>query len=387
VLKCNTQSSSQNSDFVDIPEMTAFLFLALAVSSAVAAPRSQSKAVLLSSRRGPDDDHFVDELHDNAKPKVVENKPKTPMEKDFVAMDTNGDRKLEPEELMFRQYATGCEPIEAQIRAVDYMKCGDLNKDGTISLHEFNESAKPAWADCVKQSDVRRSHGFVKFFDADQNLDGFLTNKELTVGMITLWGQPGEQLADPLLKCADKNKDGKLDQKEFHDSIAAYNPGTRTWQMWSGTSDKEILKCMETAFKKFDAALVFHATDKNKDLKISEQEGYDVMAKVHQNGASTISSVEADAIFKAADKDKDGFLNFEEFEKAGEAYKGKNEADAAFLLSGHAKWAPDTYDEGYGMSLACHDREGNEWRVFSDDLGKVTVTPTDDQGAVKVTQR
>jgi Ca2+-binding EF-hand superfamily protein len=351
-------------------------------------------AVTLSSAQAvmflqPDDDHFVDELHDNAVPKVAANKPGTALEKDFVDMDTNNDKQLEPEELMFRQYATGCEPIEAQIRATDYMKCGDLNKDGKISLQEFNESAKPAWAECVKESGLRRAHGFVKFFDADANMDGFLTPKELMVGMILLWGKPGEQLAAPLLKCADKNKDGKLDQKEFHNSIAAYNPGTRTWQMWNGTSDKEILKCMQGAFTKFDAALVFHATDKNGDTRISESEAYNVMAAVDKNGASTISSVEADAIFKAADKDKDKFLNFEEFMGAGEAYKGPNEQNGkvGFLLGGHAKWPTDTYDEGYGMSVACHDREGNEWRVFSDDLGKVTVTPTDDQGAVKVTMR
>jgi len=371
--------------------MTGIFLLALTLGSAAAAPRNQPKAVLLSSRRGPDDDHFVDELHDNAVPKDgVSTKPQSSIEKDFVSMDTNGDRQLEPEELMFRQYATGCEPIEAQIRANDYMKCGDLNKDGMISLQEFNESGKTAWAECVKQSGVRRSHGFVKFFDADQNLDGFLTQKELAVGVISLWGQPGEQLVDPLLKCADKNKDGKLDQTEFHDSIAAYNPGTRTWQMWSGTSDKEILKCMQDAFKKFDAALVFHATDKNGDQKISESESYNVMAAAHQNGASTISSVEADSIFKAADKDKDGFLNFEEFMGAGEAYKGENEA--AFYLGGRdlsvVAWPMDTYEEGYGMSVKCHDRDGNTWRVFSDDMGKVKVTPKKPwTGNVTVTNR
>merc|ERR1719156_502343 len=217
---------------------------------------------------------------------------------------------------MFRQYATGCEPIEAQVRANDYMKCGDLNKDGTISLHEFNESAKPAWADCVKESGLRRAHGFVKFFDADQNLDGFLTKKELTVGMITLWGQPGEQLADPLLKCSDKNKDGKMDQKEFHDSIAAYNPHTRTWQMWEGTSDGEILTCMEAAFKKFDAALVFHATDKNKDGRLSQQELYDTVKALTP---ATIDHSVVKAIIEAADKDKNGWLNVDEFENAGEA--------------------------------------------------------------------
>merc|ERR1719375_349207 len=253
---------------------------------------------------GPDTDHLVDEMHNISTPKTPDHKPKDDLEKDFVSLDQNGDRKLDSEELMFRQYATGCEPIEAQVRANDYLKCGDTNKDGYISLKEFNASAAPAWAECVKESNVRRAHGFVRFFDADGNLDGFLTPKELTVGMISLWGQPGEQLAEPLLKCADKNKDGKLDQKEFHDSIAAYNPGTRTWQMWSGTSDKEILKCMQDAFKMFDAALVFHATDKNGDQKISESESYNVMAAAHQNGASTISSVEADSIFKAADKEK-----------------------------------------------------------------------------------
>merc|ERR1719247_479184 len=101
------------------------------------------------------------------------------------------------------------------------MKCGDTNKDGYISLKEFNDSAKPAWSECVKESDVRRAHGFVRFFDADADMDGFLTLKELTVGTIMLWGKPGEQIAKPLLGCADKNKDSKLDQHEFHDSIAA----------------------------------------------------------------------------------------------------------------------------------------------------------------------
>merc|ERR1719191_1808611 len=276
----------------------------------------------ISLRRGPDDDHFVDELHDNAVPKVAENKPKTPVEKDFVAMDTNGDRQLEPEELMFRQYATGCEPMEAQVRANDYMRCGDLNKDGMISMQELNASTQPAWANCVKDSTDRRAHGFLRFFMADADMDGFVTPKELEVGLIKLWGAPGDVLSADLMKCTDKNKDGVIDQKEFHDSICAYNPATREWQMWNGTSDKSILECMKPAFKKFDAALVFHATDKNKDQKLSESEVYDTAAAV--NGVVSHSTV--DAIFKAADKDKSGFLNLEEFQKAGEAYQGPNEA-------------------------------------------------------------
>jgi Ca2+-binding EF-hand superfamily protein len=340
---------------------------------------------------GPDTDHLIDELHNNSAYKTPGAKPKDSLEKTFSSLDINGDGFLNVEELMFRQYATGCEPAEAQVRGMDYMKCGDLNKDKQISLKEFSDSAKPAWAECIKESNVRRAHGFVRFFDADENMDGFLEPKELLVGMIMLWGKPGEELVDPYMKCADKNKDGKIDQTEFHDSIATYNPAKREWEMWTGTSDTGILTCMKPAFAKFDAALVFHATDKNKDDKVSKSEVMRVMSAV--NGPS-ISYKTADDIFKAGDKDKDGYLNLDEFTTTGEAYKGENEA--AFFLHGrtlsaaqyNTSWPMDTYEEGYGMSVKCHDRDGNTWRIFSDDLGKVKVSPKKPwTGNVTVTNR
>merc|ERR1719160_1173160 len=144
-----------------------------------------------------------------------------------------------------------------------------------------------------------------------------------------------------------------MDQKEFHDSIAAYNPATRTWQMWSGTSDPSILTCMESAFKKFDAALVFHATDKNKDGRLSQQELYDTVDAVNP---AVIEHKVVDAIIKAADKDKNGWLSVDEFAAAGAAYQGPNES--SFFTSGakaasKARWPLDTYDEGYGMSVSC----------------------------------
>merc|ERR1719420_1838951 len=129
-------------------------------------------------------------------------------------------------------------------------------------------------------------------------MDGFLEPKELLVGMIMLWGKPGEQLVDPYMKCADKNKDGKIDQTEFHDSIATYNPAKREWQMWSGTSDKNILTCMKPAFAKFDAALVFDVTDKNRDDKISKSETYALMTKI---AGGSISAATTNKIFAAAD--------------------------------------------------------------------------------------
>merc|ERR1719160_2317479 len=120
-----------------------------------------------------------------------------------------------------------------------------------------------------------------------------------------------------------------MSQDEFHKSIAAYNPATREWQMWNGTSDKALLPCMADAFKRFDGALVFAASDTNKDRKLSRQEAYNTMRAV--NGIA-LPQATADAIFDAADKDKNKFLNLEEFTAAGEAYKGASEA--SFFLSG-----------------------------------------------------
>merc|ERR1719316_1979679 len=209
------------------------------------------------------------------------------------------------------------------------MICGDKNRDDVISLEEFQAFAKPAWAECVKESTLRRAHGFVKFFAADQNMDDKLSVPELTAGLIKLWGPPGEQLSEPLMKCSDKNKDGFMDQKEFHASIFAYNPATAKWQMWSGTSDKSILTCMEDAMKMFDAVLVFHATDKNRDGRLSQQELYDA---VEATKPAQIEHKTVDAIIKAADKDKDGSLNVEEFAGAGAAYTGPDES--SFFTSG-----------------------------------------------------
>merc|ERR1719158_2622356 len=187
------------------------------------------------------------------------------------------------------------------------MACGDLNRDKTIDEVEFEAAGTlKKFAECIKKTSDRRAHGFVRFFSADADMDGFLTKDELRVGLINLWGQPGEVLTDDLMKCVDKDKDGKMSQSEFHDAIATYNPMTREWQMWSGTSDKAILTCMAPAFKKFDAALVFEVTDTNHDNQISPSESYATMSAVNGN---QIMSKTAEAIFKAADKDKNGYLN------------------------------------------------------------------------------
>lgn len=314
-----------------------------------------SNAARTRSLRAPDDDHLSHELIDNAKHK--DDQPKTTDDKDFYLMDRNKDGVLDAEEIAYKQFASGCEPCVAHARGQDYVQCGDTNKDGKISKEEFKESTKPAWAACVKDMKDRRLHGFVRFFESDEDWDNKLSLNELRVGIQKMWGPAGDHLAKPLLECVDKDKDQHMSQSEFHDSIGAYNPSTRSWQMWEGTSDPAILACLQPAFKKFDAALAFEIMDSNGNQMVSKQECFDTMDA--QEGA-TMDYHKAEAIFKAADLNKDGVLNLDEFMKAGESYKGEGEsffARRGFIVK--ASSAAKT-----GMSAQCHDQNGDEWNAY-----------------------
>lgn len=323
--------------------------------------KTAKSSAFIVARRAPDDDHLLHEAVDHAK---HDEHPKDVLEKDFISLDRNGDKKLDVDELMFRQYATGCEASVAQARGLDYMQCGDKDKNGFISLEEFKASADPAgrFPGCVKDLKDRRVHGFVRFFEADTDWDNKLSEHELRVGIIKMWGPAGNYLARPLLLCVDKNKNSVVDQSEFHDMIAAYNPAAREWQMWEGTSDPAIIQCLKPAFKQFDIALVFTATDKNKDEKIGIQEYFDTMQAA---GAPEIDYHTAEAVFKAADLDKDGYLSLEEFEKAGDSYKGAGES---FALQGRGKATNATsmgVTSEVGMGAHCLAQNGDEWRAYA----------------------
>jgi len=330
--------------------------MALKYVALIALCMQAASGVRTRSLRAPDDDHLGHELIDNAKHKDGE-KPKGTDEKDFAWLDRNKDGSLDAKELTYKQFASGCEPSVAHARGLDYLQCGDKNKDGKISEEEFKESTKPAWAACVKDLKDRRLHGFVRFFEADEDWDNKLSLNELNVGIQKMWGPAGHHLAKPLLDCVDKNKDNYMQQDEFHDSIAGYNPATRSWQMWEGTSDPTILACLQPAFKKFDAALAFEIMDTNQNQKVSKQECFDTMDS--QEGSGVMDHDTANKIFAAADLDKSNDLSLDEFIKAGESYKGKGESFALQGFSVEASKIAKT-----GMASKCHDQNGEEWNAY-----------------------
>jgi len=312
--------------------------------------------------RGPED-HLIHEAVEHAN-HSADAKPETALEKDFIALDRNGDKTLDMDELTFRQYASGCDPMEAQIRAQDYMRCGDANKNGNICVHEFEAAAKPEWAECVRASSDRRAHTFYRFFEADDDFNGKLSEIELRTEVVRMWGEAGNALVQPLMTCTDTNKDHQIDQSEFHKSLAAYNPSTGKWQMLYHDGDEAVLTCLDAAMKEFDTELAFHATDANKDNKISKSESYDTMGKFNPS----MDHAKADKLFEDADANKDGFLDLDEFKAAGANHKPA--AAASFLLHGAITVAPgfdEKHEQMYGgMGAVCAARKQETYSLWSE---------------------
>jgi Ca2+-binding EF-hand superfamily protein len=311
----------------------------------------------LRTQRAPDADHLIHEAVDHA-----DHVPKPgaePHKKDFAAMDADGNGQLSADELMYRQFSTGCEASESQIRAVDYMKCGDTDGSNSISPAEFEASMQPGWVKCVVERNEHRSHGFMRFFDVDADFSDSLSGAELRLALQNLWGEPGQQLRQPFMKCVDTDKDQKISQKEFHDAEAQYNPATRKFENgFPYTNNKEVLACLDTAMVDFDANLAFAATDRNKDKRVSKSEAYAVM------GTMPIAQPKAQAIFEAADLNKDGYLDAEEFKKAGESYKGEGES---FVIAGAKAPAPLMASvKRAGMARECGAQSTPKWLLFSD---------------------
>lgn len=245
------------------------------------------------------------------------------------------------------------------------MICGDANKDGKICIKEFEASADPEWAACVRGSSDRRAHTFYRFFEADNNFDGKVDETELRAEVYRMWGKAGEAIVEPLLVCTDSNKDMVIDQDEFHRSLCAYNPAAQSWQLLYHDGDAAVLTCLSAAMKDFDTQLAFAATDANKDGKISKQEGYDTLSRINPS----LEHATADKLFTDSDVNKDGFLDLEEFKAAGANHKP---AAASFLLHGKAP-AAVTGEAALGMGAVCAARPVPTYSLWEEDASKAAA--------------
>merc|ERR1711973_171677 len=125
-------------------------------------------------------------------------------------------------------------------------------------------------------------------FDRDE--DGFITTSELQTVLRSLGQDPTDVELQDLVNDVDSDQDGSIDFPEFLAMMSK--------QMKETDVEAEI----EAAFKMFD---------KNGDWFISANELKTVMHGLQEK----LTERDVQAMIKAADDDKDGLVNYQEFVK------------------------------------------------------------------------
>ncbi|KAL1239378.1 Calmodulin-4 [Trichinella pseudospiralis] len=122
------------------------------------------------------------------------------------------------------------------------------------------------------------------FSQFDVNGDGFITESELRQVMLRLGQEPNADEIRAMFKAADANRDGKISFEEFSE-IARANP-------------------MSLSLKS-----VFNEMDRDNDGHVTRKEMHEALKRM----GHVISPDELNAIYKAADVDKNSKIDFDEF--------------------------------------------------------------------------
>ncbi|KRX50207.1 Sialin, partial [Trichinella murrelli] len=121
------------------------------------------------------------------------------------------------------------------------------------------------------------------FSQFDVNGDGFITESELRQVMLRLGQEPNADEIRAMFKAADTNRDGKISFEEFSE-IARANP-------------------MSLSLKS-----VFNEMDRDNDGHVTRKEMHEALKRM----GHVISPDELNAIYKAADVDKNSKIDFDE---------------------------------------------------------------------------
>ncbi|XP_003376949.1 sialin [Trichinella spiralis] len=121
------------------------------------------------------------------------------------------------------------------------------------------------------------------FSQFDVNGDGFITESELRQVMLRLGQEPNADEIRAMFKAADANRDGKISFEEFSE-IARANP-------------------MSLSLKS-----VFNEMDRDNDGHVTRKEMHEALKRM----GHVISPDELNAIYKAADVDKNSKIDFDE---------------------------------------------------------------------------
>lgn len=250
-------------------------------------------------------------------------------EKDFAALDADGNGYISENEVALKQLtrASGNERLASR-RARDYVACADSNKDGKIDFGEYKETVPgvgyTSWYNCVQEKEAPQ-RAFFAFKDADSNKDGQLDISELHTSFVKSWGTAASDLPAPFLQCCDNDDNGLLSKHEFEGCGGHYNPASGSWQLAGSVQ----WVCLQPALQEYDKKIRFDTIDTNGNHFISRQESYDFIGEL----GATMSIKDADALFDAADVNKDKKIDYAEFQQAGANHKGPDGQSGFFLAT------------------------------------------------------
>ncbi|XP_066919221.1 calmodulin-like isoform X2 [Clytia hemisphaerica] len=122
----------------------------------------------------------------------------------------------------------------------------------------------------------------------DRNSNGTINQNELLSVLRSLGQNPTEQEVQDIINEMDANKNGKIEFQEFLEKMAERN------------ERNDMSEDLRNAFRVFDA---------NGDGRISVEELRHVMV----NLGDPLTDEEVDEMMREADKDNDGYVDYEEF--------------------------------------------------------------------------
>eukprot|EP01065_Artemidia_motanka_P037962 TRINITY_DN46849_c0_g1_i1.p1 TRINITY_DN46849_c0_g1~~TRINITY_DN46849_c0_g1_i1.p1 ORF type:complete len:1191 (+),score=437.73 TRINITY_DN46849_c0_g1_i1:66-3638(+) len=272
----------------------------------------------------------------------------------FDHLDKNGDEFLDRKELskvMHKLLKERCPELrdssDMRDQVIDtILAAADVDKDGKISLEEFiksfYESSGVLPIDYVMDAAGRLAERITKeqaetlkavFSKIDADSDGKITHDELkrVIGdvIVTESQETLDEIIDAIIQASDKNSDGVLDLTEFIRSFArgegigavltAVDELAQEAEQIAYEEAMRQLQELYTIDELRKMGRMFDHLDRDGDQKLDRNELSKVMHRLLKERVPELRTDEAkreqtiDILIRAADRDADGKLSFEEF--------------------------------------------------------------------------
>jgi len=214
----------------------------------------------------------------------------------FLQYDINRDGNISRQELEDGMVQSGQFSFDEARTAFDI---ADINGDGEIDIAEFVQLMFPNAAEIISQMkrNFQSEDDVVNTFNSwDLNRDGSISFSELQSAVTKSGQKLSEEEMNAIFVIGDVDQNGEIDLEEFKRMMipTAYDVVSKFRSVHKTTKD------VQQAFKKFDS---------NNDGAIDRSE----LTKALTSGGMNFTQQEIDAIFNAADVDKDGQVDYEEF--------------------------------------------------------------------------